>query len=352
MKNLLVILFLCLAFTTNAQFLKYSTFYISGNINSPLAEQNNYMMDRTTGQLTDLTIVNPYNYKINLGLRKIARFDYENKAKNFYDGSEQSISSYASIGAVSGHEYLLSCELFRDRGKELTNHEYWYRYIGKYYMIKGEYTDNQEIHLKHFGADVRGKVSFKGFNLSAGAKHRSHPVYGINPFMENFDLETDPWWNVAYDLGYEDDYYYIDGDQNGVDDWYDYYNWNWFAPDGTQVAETDQEFMKYEFGKAVDQYNKRYLDSLGLQQEISFVVGLSYYYYNPKIWVHLWGDVMPKHKGLSEYSYTEDNIDFDLGGVIGTKITKRIGLFIEGRYQRYWDIDNYEVKTGINYTIF
>ena len=78
--------------------------------------------------------------------------------------------------------------------------------------------------------------------------------------MDNFDLETDPWWNVAYDLGYEDTYYYIDGDQNGVDDWYDYYNWNWTSPDGTLVADTDQEFMKYEFGKAVDQYNKTYLD--------------------------------------------------------------------------------------------
>ena len=352
MKKILLLFVMCIAFASNAQFLKYSTFYISGNISSPLAEENRYMMDRTTGQLTDLTIVNPYNYKISLGLRKIARFDYENKAKAFYDGSENSISSSATIGAINGSEFLLACDLVRDRGREFINHEYWYRYVGKYWMAKGTYVDKQEIKLKHFGTDLRGKVSFGGFDLSAGAKHRSHPVYGINPFEENYDLENDPWWNVAYDLGYEDDYYYIDGDQNGVDDWYDYYNWNWFAPDGTQVAETDQEFMKYEFGKAVDQYNKRYLDSLGLQQELSLVIGLSYYYYNPKIWIHLWGDVMPKHKGLSEYSFTEDNIDFDLGGVIGTKITKRLGIFIEGRYQRYWDINNYEIKTGVNYTIF
>ena len=60
---------------------------------------------------------------------------------------------------------------------------------------------------------------------------------------------------------------------------------------------------------------------------------------------------MPKHKGLTDYSYTEDNIDFDLGGVIGTKITKRIGIFIEGKWRRYWDIDNYELKTGVNYII-
>jgi len=351
MKKLLLYIFLILTNIVNAQILKYSTFYVSGNIESPLVEQDNYMMDRVTGQLTDLTIINPYNYEINIGLRKIARFDYENKAKRFYDGSENTISSNASIGAVTGGEYLLSCSFIRDRGREFTNHEYWYRHVGKYFLVKGEYTDNQEIKLKTFGGDVRGKISFSGFDLSAGVKHRTHPVYGLNPFTENYDLETDPWWNVAYDLGYTDEYYYVDGESNGVDDWYDYYNWHWFAPDGTQVALTDQEFMKYEFGKAVDQYNKQQLDSLGLQQELSAVIGLSYYYYNPKFWIHTWGDVMPKHKGLSEYSYTEDNIDFDIGGVIGTKITKRIGIFVEGRWRRYWDIDNYEFKTGINYII-
>ena len=171
-------------------------------------------------------------------------------------------------------------------------------------MVRGEYTDNQEIHLKHFGADVRSKISFKGFDLSAGVKHRTHPVYGLNPFTENYDLETDPWWNVAYDLGYEDEYYFVDGDQNGIDDWYDYY------------------------------------------------------YYNPKFWIHVWGDVLPWHKGLTDYSYAsmdienKTEIDFNIGGVIGTKITKRIGVFIEGRFQRYWDINNYEIKTGVNYTIF
>jgi len=351
MKKILLLLTLCIAFTSNAQLLKHATFYISGDIGSPLVEQDNYMMDRMTGQLTDLTIVNPYNYEINIGLRKIARFDYENKAKRFYDGSENTISSSASIGAVTGGEYLLSCSFVRDRGREFANQEYWYRHVSKYFLVKGEYVDNQEIKLKTFGGEVRGKVDVGNFNFTAGLKHRSHPVYGLNPFMKNFDLSVDPWWNVAYDLGYTDEYYYIDGEGNGVNDWYDYSNWNWYDADGTQVAITDQEFMKYEFGKAVDQYNKTQLDSLGLQQELSVVIGLSYYYYNSKFWVHAWGDVMPKHKGLSDYSFTEDNIDFDIGGVIGTKITKRIGIFIEGKWRRYWDIDNYELKTGINYSI-
>ena len=62
MKKLLTILFVFFAFTINAQnFLKYSTFYISIDLESPLSEESNYMMDRTNGQLTDLTIINPFS---------------------------------------------------------------------------------------------------------------------------------------------------------------------------------------------------------------------------------------------------------------------------------------------------
>ena len=132
MKNIFIILFLCLSTVVNAQFLKFSTLYISADVNSPLAEQPHYMMDRTTGEFTDITVVNPYNYKLNIGLRKIARFDYENKAKTFYDGSENSISNTASIGAVGGYEYLLSCAFVRDRGEEFVNHNYWLRHVKNY----------------------------------------------------------------------------------------------------------------------------------------------------------------------------------------------------------------------------
>ena len=190
-----------------------------------------------------------------MGVRKIARFDYENKAKQFYDGDENSVSNYATVGAVNGSEYLLSLEMSRNRGVEFINHEYWYRYVGNWFMVRAEYMDNQEIRLKTFGGEVRGKVNIGKFNFSVGVKHRSHPVYGVNPFEENFNLDEDPWWSVAYDLGYTDEYWYYDGEGNGVDDAYDYYNWNWFTPDGTQVANTDEEIMKYHFGRAIDTYN-------------------------------------------------------------------------------------------------
>lgn len=357
MKRLIFIFLLLVPIISWGQFFKYSTFYISGSMNTPLKEEPRYTIDRVTGEYLDLTEVNPADYSITLGIRKIARFDYENRAKVFYDGSENSVSNKAPTGALGGFDYLGNFSMVRNRGEEYTNHNYWLRYVHKYFLVKVNYEDNQDIQLKHFGGEVRAKLSTSGFDFTAGAKHRTHPVYGYVPFEEDFNLDEDPWWNIAYDMGYEDQYYYVDGEGNGVDDWYDYYNWYWFAPDGTQVAQTDEEFMKYHFGNAINHYNKVTLDSIGLQQEISAVLGVAYYTYTPKFWLHTWVDVLPWHKGLTDYAYRnmilEDKkeVDFDTGLIIGTKLTKRLGMFIEGSYQRYWGIDNYRVKAGINYII-
>jgi|TARA_R100000781_G_scaffold93046_1_gene57732 hypothetical protein len=349
----LIFILLLFSINVNAQFLKYSTFYVSTEVKSPFYEQPRYMMDRMTGEFTDVSVVNPYNYKLNFGIRKIARFDYENKAKEFYDGSENNISHSATIGAVSGFEYNASLSLVRDRGNEFINQNYWLRYSSDYFLVKGDYQDKQEINLKHFGGEVRARIKAGKFNFTVGVKHRTHPVYGINPFEQNFSPE-DSWWSIAFDLGYQDEYWFYDGEQNGQDDYYDYYNWRWYDPQGNLIAETDEEFMKYHFGRAIDEYNRRELKALGLQQELSAVAGVSFYHYNKNFWLHMWGDVMPYHHGLSEYSFVEIEgnnkiLDFDYGIILGTKINTRLGLFIEGKYQRYWDIKNYELKSGINY---
>jgi len=41
-----------------------------------------------------------------------------------------------------------------------------------------------------------------------------------------------------------------------------------------------------------------------------------------------------------------------LGLVTGWKITKSLGIFIEGTYLRYWEKPIYECKLGFNYLIF
>ena len=93
---------------------------------------------------------------------------------------------------------------------------------------------------------------------------------------------------------------------------------------------------------------------MGLQQEISGVLGMDYYYYSDDVWLHSWASVYPLHKGLSDYSYDypDDSTEWDAGLVMGVKFNKHFSIFVEGRHLKYWDIKSYEMKTGINYLIF
>jgi hypothetical protein len=63
---------------------------------------------------------------------------------------------------------------------------------------------------------------------------------------------------------------------------------------------------------------------------------------------------MPYSKGLSDYSfkYESGDVDFDLGIVAGWKFNRNFGVFGEGRYLSSFGIDAYEVKAGVNFTIF
>ena len=52
----------------------------------------------------------PFDYSVALGIRKIARFDYENRANVFYNGTEESFSDNATIGKIKGFEFLFEGE--------------------------------------------------------------------------------------------------------------------------------------------------------------------------------------------------------------------------------------------------
>ena len=54
----------------------------------------------------------------------------------------------------------------------------------------------------------------------------------------------------------------------------------------------------------------------------------------------------------AQQEYESGDIDFDLGLVAGYKFNRNIGIFGEGRYLSYFGIDAYELKAGINVTIF
>ena len=61
--------------------LKFSTFYAAVNGGTSLSDVDVFSIDNG---LSTKTISTPYDYNFTIGLRKIARFGYENKANTFY----------------------------------------------------------------------------------------------------------------------------------------------------------------------------------------------------------------------------------------------------------------------------
>ncbi|BCV03842.1 MAG: hypothetical protein CM15mV74_300 [uncultured marine virus] len=56
-----------------------------------------------------------FDYSLTLGIRKIARFKYENRANVFYNGEEHSYSDAATIGTVKGFEFLFESDYRRQQ---------------------------------------------------------------------------------------------------------------------------------------------------------------------------------------------------------------------------------------------
>ena len=99
MKRLLLIL-LFIPLLGNSQGLhkifKYSTIYAAVNGGTSLGD--NQIWSVTSGTLEEDIIKTPFDYNISIGIRKIKRFGYENRANTFYNGTERSYSDAATIG--------------------------------------------------------------------------------------------------------------------------------------------------------------------------------------------------------------------------------------------------------------
>ena len=87
-------------------FLKYSTFYTSVSLYSPFIPKSTWEVDTQNGTFIETTEETELSYNVSVGVRKLARFKYQAKGKNFYDGSEKNLSDVATIGAESGR---ISC---------------------------------------------------------------------------------------------------------------------------------------------------------------------------------------------------------------------------------------------------
>ena len=119
MKKILILLLLPL-FTFSQEIdleklFKFSTFYGAVNGGTSISDVDIFSV---TDGLTTETVQTPYDYNVTFGVRKIARFGYENKANTFYDGTESNYSDAATIGKIKGLEFLSEVNYKRQEGIE------------------------------------------------------------------------------------------------------------------------------------------------------------------------------------------------------------------------------------------
>ena len=362
-------------------FLKYGTVYGAGEIrNSVEAPYPTYVVrTNENGSLYDIprvednTVKYPFDYRYGFGIRKLARFDYERKPKNYYDGTEDQLVFTAPSSAIQGLEYQFHKEWERWMGREFDNSRYFLKHTGKYHIVKAESRKVDRINLKYQSAETRARLPIgKKFSISAGAIFRTHDrPYGYNP-IEIWLNETDdtgnalnPWYTLGYQYGY-DDVFYTQTTENGDTT----QDWCWVDPNGKEVAHSDLSFRENVFPSLMNRYNNEIWSQLSRFGEIAPIIGFDFYHYESKFWLHAYANwILPYHHyvmGDEDFSYLHrDNwgkgghnnllegkqwSDYNFGANLGWKVGKNLGIFVEGEYSKMWDSQLYQTTFGLNYT--
>lgn len=363
------------------EFFKYSSIYVAGNVSNAYEKTTkDYFVEKPADgdlygipRVIDVTEYYPNDYRVGFGIRKLARFDYEVKP-NFYDGTEINKALSSPTAAVKGFEYLFHYEQERERGEEFVNTRYFLRHTGKYHIIKLEQREQGNVGFEYQSAEARLRLPIgKKFSVSAGYIYRTHQTaYGYNP-IEIWLNETgqdgvpiNPWYTLGYMYGYQD-YIYVSNiyNENGTSEVIDYV---WLNDRGQTVAYTDLDFRNRIFGRLMNRYNAEKWEELDSFAEYAPIVGFDFYHYGSKFWLHAYANyILPNHE------YVEGNVDFSylhrnswgkgghnnlLGGeqwedwqgglILGWKITKRLGIFIESEYTRFWDTEMHDTRFGLN----
>tara|TARA_R100001594_G_scaffold100633_1_gene135264 strand:+ start:8537 stop:9574 length:1038 start_codon:yes stop_codon:yes gene_type:complete len=335
---ILIVLILGIGTCNGQDFFKYATIYASGNVNTSMIENQDYIAVNKGYEET--TQINPYDINFTVGIRRIAFFDFEQKKTTWYTGSETSVADNTTISFYNGWEYLANYSFIRNRSETFTNSDFWLRYLSNKSVTKIQVKNDEARNLEYISFDSRFRVNKGGFDFTIGMIGRHHPVYLNSMPIEDFwQSGESSFQELAEDFGYSTQF--VQG------------QWHWFN-DSELIATSNDEFFKHYFGSAIAQYNQNQLSALGSVSELSVAIGTSYYYYTKDFWLLSWVNVMPYHYGLDEYSYEYEGVptDVDLGLVAGWKITKNLGVFVEGTYLEYWEKPVYEWKFGFNYLIF
>jgi hypothetical protein len=344
MKKLLI-LFLLLSNLAHCQdFLKktfkFSTFYVAANGGTSISDVDIFSV---TDGLQTQTIKTPFDYNFTFGVRKIARFGYENRANTFYDGTESSFSDAATIGKVKGFEFLFEADIKRQEGVDYLDQNHFLRYVAPKWIFKTEYVQDGFADIEYFEASQRYRHQInKKLSLNAGVLERFAEPYGYDP------LEA--WTLATGDIHYT--YLAI---QEGYN--IDVYNSIYTNPSGEVVATNVEVWEAIAVPNMLSDYVARKKDELPVQWNYSLVLGFDYYHYTKSFWLHGWGNLLPYHYDLgNEYSYHnyvgDQWYDYSGGLIFGYKINKNLGIFAEGKYNKYWNREWYDFKCGVNYVIF
>ena len=330
--------------------LKFSTFYVAANGGNSISDVEVFSVDNG---LETVTIKTPYDYNVSLGIRKIARFGYENKAKAFYDGSESNYSDAATIGKIRGLEYKFQFDIKRQEGDKYLDQHHFIRYSAhdncgkilcmKHFSFKGEYLEDGFADIKYFEVSQRYRHEITSkLSFNVGAVQRLAEPYGYDPLeqwvLPNGDIH---YTYLAIQEGYN----------------IDVANSEYTDPDGNIVATNAEVWKALIVPEILKDYTEKERSNLNMALQHSLVLGFDFYHYTKSFWLHTWGNVMPYHyDDGNEYSYHKYEgkqwLDYSGGLIFGYKYNKHLGTFVEGKYNKYWNREWYDFKLGINYIIF
>jgi len=344
MRYLLVILFSLLSFSVSSQTLKktfkFATFYTAFSGGNSISDNNVYSV--TSSLQTDI-IETPFDYSFTAGVRKIARFGYENRANAFYNGTEKSYSDAATVGKVKGFEFLFEADWRRQQGVNFLDQNHFVRYVAKDWVTKVEYVQDGFADVEYFEGSQRLRLSVNdrlSFNL--GIAQRISEPYGYDA-LEEWMLSNG---NLHYTTLAIQEGYTVDVSAN------EYYN-----PEGFLVATSADVWEQVVVPEVIDDYVFRKRNELPSQWNHSVVVGFDYYKFSKNFWMHSWASVMPYHLRVdSEYSYFEATsgdqwVDYSGGLIFGWRLNKSLGVFLEGKYNKYWNREWHDFSVGLNYVI-
>ena len=319
---------------------KFATFYTAFSGGNSIADDNIYSV--TNGLQTDI-LETPFDYSFTAGVRKIARFGYENRANVFYDGTEKSYSDAATIGKVKGFEFLLEADWRRQQGRNFLDQDYFLRYVAENWIVKAEYLQDGFADVEYFEGSQRLRLNVNPrLSFNVGVAQRISEPYGYNP-LEEWVLSNN---NIHYTSLAIQEGYTVDV-QSG----------EYFSPNGNLVANSIDVWEQVIILDVIDNYVDRKRSELPNQWNYSAVVGYDYYKFDKDFWIHNWVSVMPYHlKTEGEYSYFETTeggqwIDYSGGLIFGWRLNKSLGVFLEGKYNKYWNREWHDFSVGLNYVI-